>query len=238
MRGVMQGQKILVVDDDVDLVRLLALSFSRAGAEVFRAYDGQEALRRFHECRPDLVVLDIMMPGINGWQACSQIRQFSDVPVIMLTVRGAEDDVIRGLQCGAVDFVAKPFRINVLLARARAALRQSASGPAPGLGGTYDDGYLRIDPAGRRVLVRGDRVDLTATEYRLLAYLFRNAGRVLSYAQILDAVWGVECRDSPQYVHVYVYRLRTKLEEDPSQPVYLLTAHGTGYRFRKRATGA
>ena len=231
----MRGHKVLLVDDDPDLLRLLEQSFSKAGAEVHTAPDGQEGLRRFHACRPDLVVLDIMMPELNGWQACSRIRDTSDVPIIMLSVQGAEDDVVRGLQCGAVDYVAKPFSVPVLLARARAALREAAPASGTGTNGFYDDGRLSIDVGRRRVMVHGALVDLTATEYRLLVELFRNAGRVLTYDQILEAVWGREYRDSPHYVHIYVYRLRQRLEEDPGQPRYLQTEHGMGYRFEKQA---
>ncbi len=145
----MHGQKILVVDDDLDLLRLLERSFSRVGAEVHTAHDGQEGLRRFHTCRPDLVILDIMMPELNGWQACSLIRRASDVPIIMLSVQGAEDDVVQGLQCGAVGYVAKPFSVPVLLARARAALREAAPASGTGTNGTYDDGRseYRCGPA-------------------------------------------------------------------------------------------
>ena len=234
----MHEQKILVVDDDRDLVNLLARSFSKEGAEVLTAANGQEGLRLFHQYQPDLVILAIVMPVLNGWQTSARIRQFSNAPVILLSVKGTEDDVVRGLACGAVDYVAKPFSVQVLLARARAALREAAAGFGPGANGYYDDGRLSIDAGRRRVMVRGAPVDLTATEYSLLLELFRNAGRVLTYDQILGAVWGRAYRDSPQYVHVYVYRLRQKLEEDPGQPMYLQTEHGTGYRFAKQPPGS
>jgi DNA-binding response OmpR family regulator len=231
----MHGQKVLVVDDDLDLTRLLQRAFARAGAEVHTAHDGREGLRRFYACRPDLVILDIVMPEMNGWQLCSQISSSSDVPIIMLSVQGRQDQVVRGLGCGAVDYVTKPFSVDVLMARARVALRRSSPSSRPGDGCVYDDGSLRVDVEGRRVLLRGEPVDLTATEYRLLTYLLRNAGRVLSYDQILEAVWGPEYRDSPQYVHVYIYRLRQKLESNPTFPKYLRTEHGMGYSFEKRS---
>jgi DNA-binding response OmpR family regulator len=229
-----RGKRILVIDDDPDMVVLVKLLFSRAGAEVYTALDGREGLRQFGVCRPDLVLLDVMMPVLDGWETCRHLVRLSDVPIIFLTARTQEDDVIRGLECGAVDYVTKPFSTKVLLARASAALRTVDAGPAERRNGHYDDGYLNVDLEARRVLVEGKLVQLTATEFRLLAFLFENAGRVLTYGQILEHVWGWECQGSTEYVHVYVWHLRQKLEQDPRHPSYLLTEHGVGYRFESR----
>jgi DNA-binding response OmpR family regulator len=175
--------------------------------------------------------MDIMMPGLDGWEVCSGIRRLSDVPIIFLTAKTGEGDMLRGFDLGAVDYVTKPFSIKVLLARAEAALRQGVGRHDSREVTGYDDGYLQVDLAGRLVRVNRQRVRLTQTEYRLLSVLVRNAGQVLSYEQILEHVWGWEYRDSPNYVHVYIRRLRQKLERDPGAPAYLLTERGVGYAF-------
>jgi len=231
----MDGRKILVIDDDPDLVSLLNRALSRAGAQVSTARDGRDGLREFYAQRPDLVILDVVMPVMDGWQALSRIRELSGVPVILLTVQASEEETIRGLDAGAADYVAKPFSIKVLLARAEAALRM-ADAPAPGARPvSYDDGYLHFDRAARRALVRGEPLPLTDTEYRLLACLVENAGQVLSQRQILERVWGPEYCGEVQYVRAYISRLRAKLEADPRKPRYLLTARGAGYYFQGQA---
>ena len=228
----MQGKTILVIDDDPQMLRLLEHIFSKEGAQVCTAAGGQEGLRQFHAYRPHLVILDVMMPEMDGWQVCNRVRELSDVPIIFLTAGREEAEIIHGLDTGAVDYVTKPFSRQVLVARARAALRQAE--PAPGTEKTkaYRDDYLAIDLDTRQVTVRGEPVKLTKTEYRLLAYLVQNAGQVLTPEQILEYVWGREYRDSVDYTHVYMWRLRQKLEEDPQDPRYLLTEHGLGYRFQ------
>jgi two-component system KDP operon response regulator KdpE len=227
----LHDRRILVIDDDADLLDLIDLVFSRAGAQVLTARDAHQGLRQFYDHRPDLVILDLMMPGINGWQACERIRELSDVPILMLTALAQDGDLVRGLNCGADDYVTKPFASQVLLARVRALLRRaerSVPGEKPLI---YDDGYLAIDLVQRRVRVRQQPAKLTPTEYSLLVYLLRHANRVLTHEQILEQIWGEECLDSTHYVHVYVHRLRQKLEQDPEQPRYLLTEPGVGYRF-------
>jgi two-component system KDP operon response regulator KdpE len=228
----MQGKIILVIDDDPEMLRLLEHIFSREGAQVCTAAGGQEGLRQFYNYPPHLVVLDVMMPEMDGWQVCARVRQMSDVPIIFLTALNAEAEIIHGLDTGAVDYVTKPFSPHVLVARARAALRQTELAPGTEKTDTYRDDYLAIDLDTRQVTVRGEPVKLTKTEYRLLAYLVENAGQVLTPQQILEYVWGREYRDSIDYTHVYMWRLRQKLEEDPQNPRYLLTEHGLGYRFQ------
>lgn len=230
----MNGKKILIIDDDVNLGQTIKLTFARVGAEVFTAVDGRDGLRQFYEYRPDLVILDVRMPDINGWETCRQIRLLSNVPIIMLTTLDNDEDVIRGLDYGADDFVTKPFSRDVLLARARAVLRRSELLAEPEDQQVYNDSYLLIDLRKHRVQVDGQAVQLSSTEFRLLAYLLQNAGQVLTYQNILDKVWGWEYQDSIDYVHVYVSHLRRKIEADPRNPKYLLTERGIGYRFERR----
>jgi DNA-binding response OmpR family regulator len=231
----MDGQKILVIDDDPDLVAMLDRAFSKEGFRVYAAYDGWEGLSQFYECRPDLVILDLNMPVMDGWQTLSRIRDLSDVPVIVLTVQGSEADTIRGLHAGAVDYVSKPFSVRVLVARAQAALRAARLVRRGEVPQPYDDGYLRVDPAARRVSVRGEPLALTETEYRLLTYLVESEGQVLELDQILSRIWGPGYTGEPQYVRAYMRRLRMKLEPDPDQPRYLKTARGVGYFFEGKA---
>jgi two-component system KDP operon response regulator KdpE len=230
----MRGKKILIVDDDPDVRRLVKTVFSRAGAAVYTASDGREGLGQFGACQPDLVLLDIKMPALDGWETCRLMRRMSDVPIIFLTVVAGEDDIVHGFDCGAADYVTKPFSTKVLLARARAALRAMDAAPGRRRVALYNDGYLAVDLDAHRVSVAGKLAQLTATEYRLLAYLLENAGRVLTYEQLLEEVWGEACKDSADYVHVYVWHLRQKLERDPSRPQYVQTERGVGYRFERQ----
>lgn len=230
----MQNKKILVIDDDVNLAQMIKFTFSRAGAHVYTAVDGREGLHRFYDNRPDLVILDVRMPDIDGWETCRQIRMFSNVPIIMLTTLNKDEEIIHGLDYGADDFVSKPFSRDVLLARARALLRRTETPFDTDGRVAYSDNYLVVNLEKRRVLVRGEPVQLTATEFRLLSYLLQNAGQVLTYGTILDKVWGWEYQDSIDYVHVYLSHLRRKIEEDPRNPKYLLTERGVGYRFEKQ----
>ena len=233
----MQGRKVLVIDDESEMLTMLEMIFSKAGAEVYTALNAREGLRQFHTCQPDLVVLDVMMPGMDGWQVCAYLRQLSHVPIIMLTALGADQDVARGLETGADDFVTKPVSSRVLIARAEAVLRRAKLYSNHEQLLSYWDEYLSVDLDKRRVLVQGEAVSLTSIEYRLLAYLVANAERTLTYQQILRSVWGWECLDSSEYVHAYIYRLRQKLEEDPADPHYLITEHGVGYSFRRLVVG-
>lgn len=231
----MESKKILIIDDDINLLQSMKLTFARAGAEVQTAVDGRQGLQRFEEQRPDLVILDVRMPGMDGWETCREIRRLSAAPIIMLTTLNRDDEIVRGLDCGADDFVTKPFNRAVLLARVRALLRRTETLVESDSIITYSDGHLAIDVPKRRVWVRGEVVQLTATEFRLLAFLLQRAGQVLTYDTILDHVWGLEYRESVDYVHVYLSHLRRKIEIDPRNPKYLLTERGVGYRFEKSA---
>ncbi len=223
--------RLLLIDDNVQLLDAITKSLERAGYAVSTAFDGASGLERFSQLRPDLVVLDVMMPGMDGWEVCRRLRETSRVPIIMLTARANETDKIMGLRMGADDYVAKPFSLKELEARIEAVLRRVHMAPPSGEDLLYDDGILRLETAGLQVLIEGEALNLTATERRLLFALAENAGRVLSVEQILRQVWGPEYEGQTDYVKLYVWRLRQKLETDPSDPVYIRTERGLGYRF-------
>jgi DNA-binding response OmpR family regulator len=229
----LRGKKILVIDDDPDMLAMVQLFFSRAEAWVCTATDGQTGLRQFYAQQPDLVLLDLMMPEMDGWQVCRRIRGLSDVPIIILTALGHEDHIIRGLNDGADDYVTKPFSPDVLVARTCAALRRRASPTNGNVPVCYDDGCLVIDLERRRVSVLGKPVKLSRTEYRLLTYLFKNAGRVCTFQQILENVWEDVYGNRNESVHVYMSHLRHKLEVDPKRPRYFLSERGVGYCFER-----
>ncbi len=224
---------VLVIDDDKLTSRVISDQLTRDGYIVYVAPDGQEGLRQMYAHRPDLIILDLMMPKMDGWTTCRRIREVSNVPIIMLTARDRPQDIIRGLDEGADEYVTKPFEVDVLVARVRAVLRRVAL-PAtspPREEVAYSDDYLTFNPTDRRVMVDGDLVKLTPTEFSLLALLIKNAGRVLTYRRLLEQVWGWEYIDDVDYLRVYIWHLRRKLEPDPKNPRYVLTEHGVGYRF-------
>lgn len=228
------AEKILVVDDKVEMTWLLKRALSEEGYEVEVAHDGQEGLRQAHTFRPDLVVLDVMMPGMGGLDMLRRLREFSDVPVIILTALDSEDQKVEGLNIGADDYVTKPFGIRELTARIQATLRR-VSLPASGESRVlrFDGDRLIIDPVSHRVTIWGEEVNLTPTEYKLLLYLAYNAGRVLSYDQILDNVWGPGYEEGLTNVKLYIWYLRRKIEQDPSNPCYILTQRGVGYSMAR-----
>lgn len=232
------NKKILIIDDDKALSQSLEIGLTRQGARVLTAGNGQTGLQKFYEHQPDLVILDLRMPEMDGWEACRLIRLVSNVPIIMLTSANQEHEVVRGLRRGADDYVTKPFSPEVLLARIESLLRRAESQAPQPTGQPYDDGYLYIDLEQRLVKKASERVKLSTVEFRLLSYLFEHSGRPLANDAILTHVWGWESQQSVEYVHVYVSRLRTKLEKDPRAPQYLLTEYGFGYGFyRLRNTG-
>lgn len=228
------AKKILVVDDEPAQLRLVEQILTGHGYEVVKAGSGQEAIRLLYEKKPDLVLLDVIMPEIDGWQTCRLIREVSDMPIIMLTgKRNSEDDIVRGLECGADEYLAKPVGSRELQARVRAALRRAdrLSYRSESKKVLFANDYLTVDVAERRVTVGGERLKLTPREFRLLALLVENAGRVLSHQQVLENVWGWEYIDDVDYVRIYISHLRQKIEPDPSQPRYILTEPGVGYYF-------
>ncbi len=222
--------KILIVDDSQDTTWLLKRVLIEESYAVQIAHDGREGLRQAFDYRPDVVLLDVMMPDMDGWTMLSRLREFSDVPVIMLTAVGGEQSMVQGLDGGADDYVTKPYGMEELKARVRAVLRRrgvSESGRSKLL--QFDGGNLCLDPASQKVTVRGELVNLTPTEYRLLLCLAYNAGRIVTSQQILDNVWGPGYEDSIANVKLYIWYLRRKIEADPRDPQYILTARGTGY---------
>jgi two-component system, OmpR family, KDP operon response regulator KdpE len=224
-------KKILIVDDDPMLSELIGYNLEQEGYTIVRAEDGDDGLRQFQTEQPDLVILDVTMPKRNGWEVCERIRAVSDTPVMMLTAQGREEDIVRGLDLGADDYLTKPFRLRVLLARIRAALRRTHLSLEPEPQVTYTDDYLVINLADRRVTVGGEITKLTPTEYKLLAFLVENKGRILTFRQILENVWGFEYIDDIDYLRVYIWHLRKKIEQNSKNPVYLLNELSTGYRF-------
>jgi two-component system KDP operon response regulator KdpE len=227
--------KILIVEDEPDMTEVItvALTMQWADCQVLVTTEGEKAIDLVEQEHPDLVLLDIALPGMDGYAVCSQLREFSDVPVIMLTVRDAEADKVRGLELGADDYVTKPFSHLELLARIRAVLRRARMPlPAPRVP-DFVCGRLAMHFAQRQVTVDGKPVKLTPTEYNLLYHLVRNAGQVLPHSTLLAKVWGHEYKDELDYLKVYIRRLREKIEPDPQNPRHILTARGIGYRFAK-----
>jgi two-component system KDP operon response regulator KdpE len=232
------ARKILVIDDEPAQLRMTEQILAGKGYEVIKAGSGQEAVRLFYERKPDLVLLDVMMPEIDGWQTCRLIREISDVPVIMLTgKRCSEDDIVRGLECGADEYLVKPLGNRELSARVRAALRraESPSGRIDRKKVVFTDDYLNVDVAERKVTVNGQKLKLTPREFRLLALLVENSDHVLSHRQVLEKVWGWEYINDVDYVRIYVSHLRQKIEPEPSRPRYILTEPGVGYYFHGAA---
>lgn len=227
-----QNQVILVVDDEERMARFIRLNLEHDGFKVVEAYNGMKALQNLRDRMPDLVLLDVMLPDIDGFEVLKMIREISNVPVIMLTAKGEEDDRIHGLEYGADDYVTKPFSPRELVSRIKAVLRRTESGSFTTSKDVIEvDEHLKIDFGRREVWLDGNQVKLRPTEYRLLYHLVQNAGWVMTYDQILSKVWGYEYRDEPHYVRLYINYLRQKLESDPSNPKYILTERGVGYRF-------
>jgi two-component system KDP operon response regulator KdpE len=225
--------KILVVDDEPDLIESVRLGFTLQWREVdvLGAGSGEAGLDVVEQERPDIVLLDVGLPDIDGFEVLRQIRAFSDVPVVMLTARDDSMDKVKGLELGADDYVTKPFNHLELIARVKAVLRRLEM-PAPASRApSFRSGDLEVDFARQEARLRGERLDLTPTEYKLLYHLVRNAGHVLQHGTLLAKVWGREYIDEVDYIRVYIRRLRDKLGDDPDDPRYIRTERGLGYRF-------
>jgi DNA-binding response OmpR family regulator len=227
----MNDSRVLVCDDDDDIRRLVVTLLERTGATVRQAADGREALREFHSWRPELVILDVSMPELDGWAVLERIRDLSDVPVLMLTARGEELERVRGLQGGADDYVVKPFGKQELVARVQALLRRAAKAPHEEEPESYGDAYLTIDFAQRQVTVGERQVQLTPLEFRLLATLVRHPRQVLSRDQLLELVWGDSFGVGGDQVKLYVGYLRRKLDAIEPASVPIETVRGFGYRY-------
>jgi len=221
--------RVLVVDDEPQITRVLRTVLTSQGYQVRTAAEGEAALSSFKEWNPELVITDLYMPHMNGGELCRRIRSMSSVPIIVLSVKGEEKSKVEALDCGADDYVTKPFGIDELMARVRAALRR-VSGPAQEPS-SFEAGDFRIDLDARRVHINGHEVRLTPKEFDLFVYMARHPSRVITHRTLLEAVWGEASQEQPEYLRVFMGQLRKKLEPDPSQPRYLVTEPWVGYRF-------
>jgi DNA-binding response OmpR family regulator len=224
--------KILLVEDEKTLAKALKFGLEKEGFRVDVAYDGEEALQVLSGSYPDLVILDLMLPKIDGYEVCREIRRRSDLPIIMLTARDEDIDKILGLELGADDYMTKPFNTRELLARIKAILRRAGQGGAAGEK-NINLGDLEIDLIKHKVVIRGRGVPLTSKEYALLSFLASNPGRVYSREQLLKEVWGYDYESDLRTVDVHIRHLREKIEEHPADPSYILTVWGAGYKFRE-----
>jgi DNA-binding response OmpR family regulator len=226
----MPGEKLLVVDDDTTLLRFLTDYLVQEGFVVQSADRGQAALRLFYEARPDLVVLDVMMPGMDGWEVCARLRELSETPVILLTAKTSEADKLRGFHLGVDDYITKPFSLAELRARVRAVLSRT-SGQRAGQASVLEVGSLRVDLGRREATLEGRPLDLTPTEFRLLAALAAKPGQALSQAELVEEAWGTYRQETGSALRRYIWFLRQKIEADPEKPTRLLTVRGYGYRL-------
>ncbi len=228
----MSKARILVVDDDKTLIRLMREALSKADYDVITAPNGIDALQELYAKQPDLIILDVMMPRMDGWETAQRIRQVSQVPIIMLTAKDEESDKLKGFAAGVDDYVTKPFSFAEIVARVGAVLGRARQVPPERKAKRYSSGTLVIDTDSRRVTKAGKVIELTPTEYRLLATLAENSGRVLSHEQLLNKVWGYEFGEDTGYVKRYIWYLRRKVEDDPRKPEHILTERGFGYLFQ------
>ncbi len=229
----MRPAKILVIDDEPHLVKLVRSNLEAQHFKVIVAMDGPSGLAMAEKEGPDLIILDIMLPGMDGSDVLQKIREFSAVPVIMLTAKDQEIDVVRALHLGADDYVRKPFSVHELLARVEAVLRRAAPSEDVMTRPPFVCDDFVMDFQQRKITVRGKEIKVGPTEYKLLTQLVRNAGRVMLHADLLRKVWGPEYGGETEYLRVYISYLRNKIEEDPANPKYILTEHGVGYMFKR-----
>jgi two-component system KDP operon response regulator KdpE len=229
----MYDKRVLIIDDDADFLHLASLLFLKSGAQIFTAQDGLDGLIKLFMHHPDLIILDVMMPGIDGFEVCKRIQEVSNIPIILVTAINDEQGMLRGLEAGADDFLSKPFNPLMLPARAKTILRRNGHLNFQSDSSDHSDGRLRFDVERRNVLIRGKRIQLTPVEFRLLVYLARNAGKVLTYDHILTNVWGNEHSGNINYVQVYISSLQRKIEENSKDPRYILTVPGVGYIFER-----
>lgn len=225
------GAKILIIEDSKDLVTMLRIRLEDEGYEVLLGSDGVAGLQALQAHQPDLVLLDVMMPRMNGWETCRRIRDLSDVPIIMLTALDEELSTIRGLELGADDYITKPFSFMELSARIRAVLRRRTH-PIAGGAMIKIDERLTVDHKCCRLVIEGEPRELSPIEFKILSCFVENMGRVLTHQSLLTQVWGWEYAEETDYLKVYIYHLRQKLEPDPSRPRYIITERGLGYRFQ------
>jgi len=224
-------KRILIVDDELSILKFLRSNLEDRGYTAINATNGEEALHIIERELPDLIILDVMMPKMDGFEVCRQLREWSQIPIIMLSARGDEKDKVKCLDLGADDYIVKPFGANELLARVSAVLRRTRTAGISTTKSSITSGDLVINFAKRQVTRAGTEVKLTPTEYSLLQELAMNSGKVLTHTHLLNRVWGSEYQDEREYLHVFVRRLRSKLESDPNHPRYILNVSGVGYQF-------
>jgi len=228
----MHRPRILIVDDDLAIIKFVQANLKAEDYETLTAMDGAEALQTIEMELLDLIILDIMMPKVDGFEICRQLREWSQIPVIMLSARGDEEDKVRCLDLGADDYITKPFAVGELLARVRAVFRRTEVVRAAPVQPSFSCDNIDINFVERRVAIADREVKLTPTEYNLLQELVLNAGKVLTHTHLLSKVWGPEYRDEREYLHVFIRRLRNKLEPDRTNPRYILSVPGVGYQFK------
>ena len=225
--------RVLVVDDEPQITRVLKTVLTSQGYDVRTAAEGESALATFKEWAPELVITDLYMPHMDGVELCRRIRELSSVPIIVLSVKGEEQSKVEALDSGADDYVTKPFGIDELMARVRAALRRNGATPPPEPA-SFEAGDFRVDMDARRVHTQGREVRLTPKEFDLFVYMAKHPNRVLTHASLLEAVWGQASQEQPEYLRVFMGQLRKKLEPEPSNPRYLVTEPWVGYRFNPK----
>ena len=230
--GSPESATVLLIDDAPGIHQLLQIGLSSDGFTVLSAMDGPEGLAKFIEQRPDICIVDVLMPGMDGYELCRRLREISDVPIVMLSALRNEAEIIRGLDAGADDYITKPFSVSELSARLRAQLRRQRRTEEPQRRLCYDGGRLHVDLERRVVTLDGEDVRLSPTEFRLLAYLVANANRVVPHRELVLQLWGPEGDRLGPYLKIYVRRLRMKVEPDPAEPRYIISRHGTGYVFQ------
>ncbi len=231
----MRKPRTLIVDDEISIIKFLRANLEANGYEVTAALNGAEALHTFEMELPDLVILDIMMPEMDGFEVCRRLREWSQIPIIMLSARADESDKVKCLDLGADDYITKPFGKDELIARVKAVLRRTDMDTASPTQTSFSSRDLEINFAKRQVTMAGKEVKLTPTEFSLLQEFSLNAGKVLTHAHLLSRVWGAEYRDEREYLHVFVRRLRAKIEPDPTDPSYIMTVPGIGYQIKDTA---
>lgn len=220
--------KVLIVDDDETLLKSVGLALSQSGFEVVTAKDGLAGLKKAFDCRPEIIILDLMLPQMDGLEVCRRLRELTESPIIMLTARSTEEDIVKGLTAGADDYMVKPFRITELVARINTCLRRGMSSRL-GKSAVIIVGDLTIDFARHKVIVRNQPVSLSPTEFRLLSYLVRNCGHVIPHRTLILEVWGPEYVNQIDYLHLYIRYLRKKIEKDPAAPQIIKTEWNIGY---------
>ena len=229
----MRRVRVLVVDDDLAVLKFLRANLQAEGYDVIAALDGAEALQTIERELPDLIILDIIMPVMDGFEVCRRVREWSQCPIIMLSARDDEKDKVKCLDLGADDYLVKPFGVKELMARVRSVLRRTEAADVESPQATFTCRDLTVNFTDRRVTIANHEVKVTPTEYCLLKELVLNAGKVLTYTYLLSRAWGPEYREEHEYLHVFANRLRRKLEPEPSNPRYIITVPGVGYRFEK-----